>query len=383
MASAQDLSGSLKLWHGWTGTEADTLNKEILPAWLAANPNAKVETLAVPFDQLKNKFSTESATGGGPDLLIGPLDWVGELATSELISPLDEWATAEVLGGYVQSTVEALKFDGKLYGLPESFECVAMYYNTDLAPTAYATTADVAAAAATMADGSYSMALYSDFYHPAGFLFGFGGKLFDADFNSVLNSPETVSFLTWIKTFANTKGLYQANDDGAIGTLFKEGKAASIVNGPWALGDYKTVLGDKVAVAPMPKVSEAGDAAPAPFLGVKHIMMNANTKDDQAKLAFAFMQFFTGPESGGMLAKAAGHLPANTAVDVSADPIAQAFISQAATATPMPTVPEMGQVWEPAGNMITAVISGDSEPDKAAATAQDQINEAIKQMRAS
>ena len=89
-SSAQDssASGTLKLWHGWTGAEADTLNNQILPAWEAAYPNVKIEALAVPFDQLKNKYQTEAATGGGPDLLIGgsgpqalldigPLDWVG------------------------------------------------------------------------------------------------------------------------------------------------------------------------------------------------------------------------------------------------------------------------------------------------------------------
>jgi len=67
------------LWHGWTGTEAETL-AEIVKTFEAANPGAKIDLLAVPFDQLKNKFTTEASTGGGPDLLIGPKDWIGELA---------------------------------------------------------------------------------------------------------------------------------------------------------------------------------------------------------------------------------------------------------------------------------------------------------------
>jgi arabinogalactan oligomer/maltooligosaccharide transport system substrate-binding protein len=48
----------------------------------------------------------------------------------------------------------------------------------------------------------------------------------------------------------------------------------------------------------------------------------------------------------------------------------------------MPIIPQMGQVWEPAGNMITAVLAGQSTPEEAAATAQDQINEGIKNMGA-
>ena len=380
IARAQDMSGELVLWHGWTGAEADTLNNDVLPAWTTANPGVEVQALAVPFDQLKNKFTTDALTGGGPDLVVGPLDWVGELATAEAIAPLDEMATAEVTSAFIPAVVEALKFDGKLYGMPESFETVALYYNTDLAPTAPATTAEVDELSAAMAEGTYGLAMYSDFYHPAGYLFGFGGTLFDAENKSTLDSPETVAFLNWIAGFNTKPGLFQQNDDAGISSLFKEGKAAMVINGPWALGDYKGALADKVAVAPLPLISEAGDAAPKPFLGVKHIMMNANLEGDQAALAFEFMKFFTGPESVGPLAAKAGHLPANTSVDVSADPAAQAFIKQGESVTPMPSIPEMGQVWEPAGAMITSVISGDSTAEEAATEAQEKINNAIEQM---
>ncbi len=383
-AAAQDLSGELVLWHGWTGAEADTLNNVFLPAWQAAQPNVTVEALAVPFDQLKTKFNTDAATGGGPDLLIGPLDWVGELATNENIQSLDEMATEEVTGAYIPAVVDALRFNDQLYGLPESFETVALYYNTDLVETPPATTNEVYEMSAAMPEGTYGLALFSNFFHPAGYLFGFGGQLFDEQNMSIINSPETVEFLTWLQNFGGATakpGLFQQNDDAAISSLFKESKAAMVINGPWALGDYQTALGeDKVAVAPLPLISEKGDAQPMPFLGVKHIMMSNNIEGDQATLAFEFMKFFTGPESAGPLAEEAGHLPANTGVDVSADPVAQAFIEQGENVTPMPSIPEMGQVWEPAGQMITTVLAGEATPEEAAATAQEQINSAIENM---
>jgi maltose-binding protein MalE len=379
--AAQDLSGNLTLWHGWTGAEADTLNNDILAAWKTANPNVTVEALAVPFDQLKNKYSTDTATGGGPDLLIGSLDWIGELATGELIAPLDEMATEEVTGAFLPATIDALKYNDQLYGMPESFETVALYYNTDLVQAAPKTTDEVYSVSAGMPAGTYGLALFSNFYHPAGYLFGFGGKLFDEDNKSALNSPETVAFLNWISGFTGKPGLFQQNDDAAISSLFKSAKAAMVINGPWALGDYTGTLGEgKVAVAPLPLISEKDDATPMPFLGVKNIMMNSNIDGDQAALAFEFMKFFTGPESAGPLAEKAGHLPANTSVDVSGNEIAQAFVKQAESATPLPTIPEMGQVWEPAGQMITAVLAGESTPEEAAANAEETINNAIENM---
>jgi arabinogalactan oligomer/maltooligosaccharide transport system substrate-binding protein len=382
-ARAQDdLKGELTLWHGWTGAEADTLNNDVLPAWQAAHPNVKITTLAVPFDQLKNKYQTEAATGGGPDLLIGPADWVGELATAELIRPLDDLVDATALGGYIPATVDGLRYDGKLYGLPESFETVALFYNKTMVPEPPKTTAEMDQVAAQIAQGkpdTYGLALRAGFYHSAGFLFGFGAKLFDDQNKSALNSPETVAFLNWIKNLAGKPGYWAKDDDNAMTSLFKTGKAAMVVNGPWFTADAAKAIGaDNLGVAPLPTISEANDATPKPFLGLKHIMVSANADDDQAKLAVEFAKWFTGPDSEKFLAEKAGHLPAHTGVDVSADPIAAAFVQQGQNATPTPTIPEMGQVWTPAGDMITKVLTGSSTPEQAAAEAQDKINKAIE-----
>jgi arabinogalactan oligomer/maltooligosaccharide transport system substrate-binding protein len=386
VAQDEELSGSLLLWHGWTGAEADTLNNEVLPAWQAAYPNVSIETLAVPFDQLKNKYQTESASGGGPDLLIGPADWVGELVTADLIQPYDNLIDPAVLDNYLPATLDALRWDGQLYGMPESFEAVAMFYNKALVPEPPANTADLAAVAGQVtADNPdvYGLAMTSDFYHPAGYLLGFGASLFDDANMSALNSPETVNFLNWLKTLSEQPGVYEQPDDGAISSLFKEGKAAITFNGPWYIGDFAAAIGEEnLGVAPMPVISENGDAAAAPFLGVKHLMINSNASEEQAALAATFATWFSGPDSASLLAAGAGHLPANTTVDVSDNPIAAGFVAQAESATPMPTIPEMGQVWTPAQNMITAVLSGDSTPEDAAAQAADEINGAIEQMGA-
>jgi len=384
-AAAQD-SGKLTLWHGWTGVEADTLNNEIIPAWKEAHPGVEINVLAVPFDQLKNKYQTEAATGGGPDLLIGPADWVGELASAELILPLDDLVSADTLASYVPASVDALKSDGKLYGLPESIETVALYYNKDMVPTPPTSTTELAQMAADInaADSSkYGFALFSNFYHPAGYLFGWGGQIFDDTNHSAFDSPEVVSFLGWMKDLTSKPGIYHQNDDAAISSLFKEGKAGMVINGPWALGDYQATLGaDKVGVAELPVISENGDAAPKPFLGVKHIMVNSNDSGDQANLAVQFAEFFTGAQVGKILADSAGHLPANTGVDISDNPIASAFVAQAANSTPMPTIPEMGQVWAPAEDMIAKALSGDATPEQAAADAAKAIDNAIDQMGA-
>ncbi|MBN1485414.1 MAG: extracellular solute-binding protein, partial [Chloroflexia bacterium] len=113
-----------------------------------------------------------------------------------------------------------------------------------------------------------------------------------------------------------------------------------------------------------------------PFLGVKHIMFNANSDDTQKTAAFEFVKFMTNAENSAKLMNEAGHLPANTKVDIPADALINGFIAQAATATPFPNVSEMGAVWTPGGDMIKKVIAGEMGAEEAAAEAAQLINEA-------
>lgn len=65
-------------------------------------------------------------------------------------------------------------------------------------------------AAINAADSSkYGLALLTDFYHPAGYLFGWGGQIFDDTNHSAFGSPETISFLNWIKDLTSQPGIYQ------------------------------------------------------------------------------------------------------------------------------------------------------------------------------
>ncbi len=165
-------TGEVVLWHGWTGAEADKL-AEVITAFQTANPGVKISPLAVPFDQLKNKFTTEASTGGGPDLLIGPKDWIGELAQAELIKPLDDMADAVGLTALNKAALDADKFEGKTWAFPESTEAVALWYNKKLVDKPATTIDELLQQAAKV-----GLAYNAGFYHSSGLLFAEGGQVF-------------------------------------------------------------------------------------------------------------------------------------------------------------------------------------------------------------
>jgi maltose-binding protein MalE len=363
---------ALKLWHGWTDANELALLNGAVDAFKKANPGSTVDLLAVPFDQLQNKYTTEASTGGGPDLLIGPKDWIGALTNSKLIAPLDDVAK-DVLADLTPAAVEANKYAGKVMALPESVEAVVLWYNKDLVKTPPANTEELLTVAAAS-----GLALNTGFYHSTGLLFGFGGQLFDASQKCVLDQGTgTADFLAFMATAKNTKNVVADADGGKLDAAFKDKKVGMVFNGPWATGDYSKALGaDKLGIAAPIKITKSGKTF-APFLGTKNVFLSANSKGDNVTAAVAFMKTIVSVDIQSTLAIKAGHIPSNKNVKPT-DPFVAGVMAQTLSASYFPNEPEMGAVWTPAADMITKVIEGKSQPAAAATEAAGLINKANK-----
>jgi maltose-binding protein MalE len=323
--------------------------------------------------------STEAATGGGPDVFLGPPDWIGELAEANLIA--DESTVegfADVTGDLVPTSLDMGKYNDKQYAIPSNLKNVALYYNTDLVKTVPKTTDEMITMAGELATGdvTYGVALNTQFYHMVGYNFAYGGKLFTDPKTVDLTTPGSIEWLNFMKNAAGKPGVFaKGGADQDIDNLFKTGKAAMVINGPWALGDYTKALGeDKVKVVPAPDTPSGGKFAP--FVGGDVYYLNASS----SKLADAMklIGYITSAPVQQMFVDAAGHVSTNTKVDLSKNPNIEGFVEQSKTGTPFPNFPAMGQVWTPAGDMITAVMDGKSTPEEAAKKATDDINAAIK-----
>lgn len=373
---------TITIWHAWSGAELDTLN-DAISKYKKLHPNATINQLQVPFDQLKNKFQTAAASGGGPDILVGPADWIGDFTKANLIAPMDSYVDSDFLSHYVKGAINQVTYDGKLMAMPESTECVALIYNKSLVKSVPKTTDDMIKLADSLHKGdTYGLVYNTGFYFTAGYFFAAGMKLFDANHNAIVAQGNGgVIALEFLKKLASDKNIIAANDYGKADSMFKEGKAAMIINGPWAVGDYVKALGaDKVGVAPMPIFSPTGKPF-APFVNTKDFMLNANSDDAHKKAAMDFIKFMTSKEIEQEFFEKAKHIPSNLDVNTSSDPIVDGFIKQIKTGVPMPIIPEMGAVWNPMQNAIDSVLAGKATPQDAIKAAQEAINKKISAMR--
>ena len=138
---------------------------------------------------------------------------------------------------------------------------------------------------------------------------------------------------------------------------FANGEAAFLVGGPWMLGEFGDV---ELAVDPIPS---AGGEPAQPFTGVQGFYVSAQSQN--ALLATDFLVNYMATEEAQIaLYEAGDRTPALTsAADVvSEDPIAAGFREVGADAVPMPSIPEMGEVWNFWGVTEAQIISGAVDP---------------------
>jgi arabinogalactan oligomer / maltooligosaccharide transport system substrate-binding protein len=359
------VTGDVTLWHayGAGGAEEAAINKLIEKA-KTDNPEANINVLAVPFDQVFNKFETEAAAGGGPDMFIAPNDSLGKEVRADLIAPIDEQMQGH-LDNLLPVAVEGCTVDGKLYCVPESLKAVALFYNTDKVQTPPKTTDELL----TAVKGGMKLAVNQNSYHNVGFFTGFGGKIVD-DAGKCALDPAFGEAMAYLKSLKDA-GAQFFTDGGKANDAFQTGQVDAIINGPWATGDYKKSLGDKVGVAPVP----AGPKGPAgPLTGTDGFYINVNSQNVEGAVALGL--YLTSPDSMKVYVDEAGHVPADKNIQIS-DPVTKGFADAAATGYPRPQVAELDNFWGNFDTAVNNVLEKGEDPaqvSKDACAAMDKAN---------
>jgi arabinogalactan oligomer / maltooligosaccharide transport system substrate-binding protein len=344
----------------------------------------KVEVVPVGILKQQEKLTLDGPAGKGPDLVTWPHDQLGAAVIKGLVQPIE--ADSSVTGQFDESALSALTYDGKLYGLPKVTESIALIYNKKLMPKPPATYEELvqfAKANTKPAEKKYGVMFeINNLYYNHFLLAGKGGYVFKHEGGKYdpsdigLNSPGAVAAAKEVERWFK-EGLLPRNLNGnAINGLFKEGKVAAVINGPWAVRDYQNA-GIDIGVAPIPKV-DGKDAQT--FIGVKGWYISAYSKSP--KYALELMKFLTTKDALKTRFQETGEIPphkelANDPV-IANDPIVSGFAQQAKLGVPMPNIPEMNQVWEPINNAFNFIATGKQTPEQALNDAVKIIKEKIK-----
>lgn len=323
-----------------------------------------VEVVPFAMDEQEEAMSLDGPSGKGPDLFYQP--GIGNLTLKGLVQPMV--VDQEILDTYSEGSVDALSYEGTVYGLPAVVESLAMYYNKDLVSNPPETMAELETIANELTDTTndeYGF-LYpaTDFYYSFPFMAGYGAEIFE-ETNGVFNVDEVglasqaavdggMLIQSWLDNGFIPKGV----TSDIVGGLFNDGKVGMVINGPWALTDHREALGDALGTAPLPQL--ANGEYPITFLGTKGWMLSAFTDYPEAATELAI--FLTSEASLQAYFEATGEMPAKSAIlssaDFQNDELLNGFGSQLERAQPFPATPALSAVWDPMADALTFITEG-------------------------
>jgi maltose-binding protein MalE len=364
----------------WADEKRSAAIEEIAPAF-TAETGVEIKVELVDFGQIRDQVGVAGPAGEGPDIFIGASDWVGELATNGVLEPIDSGALGS---DFTEASLNALTFDGTLYGVPYAVEAVALYYNTDLVAEAPATFDDlIAACEADAVDACLGVPGAGDgpdAYHNYPFLSATGGYIFgesDGSYDPAdvgLDSEGAIAGAEFLSEISASGVLGATNYDEAK-NLFLAGEQPFWITGPWELGD----AADWEVAWSVAKIPTIDGGTPKPFIGVQAFFLSSFSENKLVAQSFLF-DFIATQEGQNALFTADGRPPVHNAIidQVAGDAAISAFGASAADGVPIPNIPEMGSVWGALGDNLQLLRNGEVDAASAMQTAAEAVRASLE-----
>lgn len=324
----------------------------------------------------------DGPAGIGPDVFIGGVENLGH---GGHLLELNKIHTDEFEDN--QWNIDTI--DGKVYGVPLTTESLVMFYNKDLIEKVPETFKDLE----NIANDSGFMSKYekgkttgflinwTDFYYSAGLLAGYGGYVFgnentDASEIGINNagSIEGIEYaMTWYEKWPS--GMLDNTTAGNfINQAFIDGNAGVVINGPWAVNDYKEA-GIDLGIAPIPKLNNGEEYKP--FISGKNWVISAYSKAPE--LAKKWVEYATNADNGYKLYKVNGEAPANQKslqkVISENDLLVDSINYGQKVGVPIPIIREMTEVYPMCESLMY-----DAVKSKNAKKAADDIAASLKEI---
>ncbi|MCY4466471.1 MAG: maltose ABC transporter substrate-binding protein [Chloroflexi bacterium] len=330
----------------------------------------------IGFGDIRDQFKTAAPAGEGPDVLMGPHDWLGEMAVNGLLAEID---LTDVEDQFLPSAVAAFVYEGVQYGMPTSAENVGFLRNTDLVPENPATWDDVRAISEQLqasGDAQFGFIMFDNNpYHLFPLMTAFGGYVFGLteagyDPNDVgIDSEGSIAAAAYLEAYG-TDGLMPSGIDYEVmHSMFESGDAAMIITGPWAIPRILE-SGVNFEVAGIP----AGPGGSGkPFLGVWGFMISAFSENKLVAETFV-LDYVGSPEGIESLYSASPRPAAMIEVrEAMEDELTVGFANAGTEGLAMPAIPEMSSVWTAWGNAMELVRTGELDAEAAFSNAGEQI----------
>ena len=215
----------------------------------------------------------------------------------------------------------------------------------------------------------------ADAYAAFGFLSAFGFELFGEDGMDPdapgFDTPAYVEGLTFMASLREILPVQSADLTGDfINELFKQGKAAYILGGPWNIKNFEE-SGVNFGVMTIPTI---GGKTPIPFAGLKVAHVSAYT--DYPNASMLLTEFMASAEGAKILYdtnyKATALADVSKIPGLSEDEYLSVFAAQFAQAFPVPNQERISYYYSIGQKSLSLVYDGQLSPEEAAVKAMEE-----------
>jgi multiple sugar transport system substrate-binding protein len=306
--------------------------KELIAGFEKKFPNVKVETIAVPSNEIMSRVQADIVAGRQPDVaqlvfrdLIYLATDLGANALEDMVSPAE---LKEHFSGMIPQGLELGKVDGKTYGLPYTFSTPILYYNADLFKQAGLnpdappkTWDDVAAAGKAIKEKTGKNGFFPGAYGPTDGTFVYqsivmsnGGKVRDGNTLTYANA-EAADATKMLRGMVES-GAHAKIDPASASDTFAAGNMGMFLYTTALLTSIKKSAQGKfeLRLAPMPSF---GDKPTAPTNSGSALFVFSKDPAKQ-RASYELLKYLTSKEAYTIITTKIGYLPLR--LDIVDDP---------------------------------------------------------------
>lgn len=387
-------TSQVELWHYFEGEEASLI--EVVNGYNESQDDIEIVPTFLAREELMNQYTIGAVSGELPDL--GQVDspdmasYISLGVFADIDDYLRDWEDLEHF--YEGPLSSCLGQDGRLYGLPNNSNCLAILCNMEMlraagfesGPTTWEELEEIAAATTDAENDVYGFAMCASSTEEGTFqiipwLYGAGGTIAEID------SPEAIESFTFLGDLVNNG--YMSNEvanwsQGDAFNAWVAQKAAMVESGTWQIAlsldtDVKDDVTWDYEYVPMP----ANGDNQATVIGGENFGVCSGT--DYLEECVEFLTFMMSAQNNADWCEISGKLVVrDDAVELkefwTADPRYKVFNDSMVFAVPRGPHPQWPTISEAIRTAQQATILGQQTPEEAAAKAAEVINPIIEEI---
>jgi len=306
----------------------DSPKEDLFAEFYKENPNIEVISEYLPFGDLLQQLQVRLMAGSDDfDVFSADVPLVAGYALKGWLTPVDDIYTQEELDDFIESSLEAGKYNDQLVAAPVSTSTQLLYINLDLFEAAGVeppgiddrwTYEEIVEASqktmsATPDTWGFTWGQTNRIYQLGVLPGSLGAPMIGPDgltVEGVINSEEWIKAFTFYRDVFNTYNIGPKGEAIGASDLFMAGKIAMYVDGPWNISQFDdTDLQFEWSVSRHPYFEEGVPATPT---GSWHIGVNVNSKNTEA--AKKFVHWLTTGKGAELWWRYYGDMPAQKSV---------------------------------------------------------------------